>query len=130
MRELRQVEFRTAIKCEVDEESRSCQDKLLELKLNILFLAGCNPDSVDCYGRTPTDFARHFEHSKIWKAALKTAGTDIDGYDNKDLCKDSCKIDDDVDTASNGGSDQVDNSDGESASQDLDSDGGAVLEDP
>ncbi|KAL9122130.1 MAG: hypothetical protein Q9187_001307 [Circinaria calcarea] len=126
-------------------EPQWCKDEELESKLNVLLQAGCDPNSVNCYGETPSDFARRFKRSKIWKSALEKAGIDSKGFDAEDLYDDSDKMydydedlyddpdktDDGNDTASNSDSDQVnddDDNDDDSASQDLDSDGGVTLD--
>ena len=101
--------------------------EVLESKLNVLLQAGCDPNSVNCYGETPSDIARGSKGSKIWKSALEKAGIDSKGFDDKHLYDDSDKTDDDDDTASNSDYDRVDDDD--SASQDFDSDGGVPLDD-
>ena len=112
-----------------DEQLESSKDDLLESKLNILLQGGCNPNSVDHKGSTPADYARRIKRSKIWKAALEKAGISCDDIDNEDVYDDSDNTDDNEGTASHGDSERVDDDNNDSVSEDVDSDGGVMLED-
>ena len=62
---------------------------MIKEKFNVLLRAGCDPNSVDSYGKTPAHYARAGGLLRTWRSALKKTGIEYDGDSDSDDVKDS-----------------------------------------